>query len=351
MIDIREHGGSFGNGKYKPNDVLSLIDLGVITQIESVPFVKGNQWRIDGFAWDPIANEAFICGYSTATGYNYINKIGWNPTNLNYFAVWEVQPGGTDAAAKPFGMVLPHGGEFFYSNDKSSGAFAFSKHKRSDGAYVSRLIDGTFKTLTLAVLSDDQQYIYGFQGSVLYKLDLDLNIVLKVAITHGFFNQAYILKGRYFIMRGSLGPLVIYDIETGAVVQSATSGDANGIGGTCVIRDGVLYVASGGDILSVNMNNAATILKVNQGVVMSNVYELEKGGQVAIQKIGVPYYINLTNFALTKIPWAQANNSVISSQNLMYSKSGKLTDMFWSGTQLGNQMFQIGKTTVAILLK
>ncbi|MBH0159108.1 hypothetical protein IHV10_22315 [Fictibacillus sp. 5RED26] len=214
MIDLRDHGGSFGGSKYRKGYNFLPHELGITVVPVQDLLVYSTDMRIDGMVMDT-DGTLWTCGYSTSSGARYLYKSIWDGS-INYLSYKQVlSVGGLNSSAYPNQLFIIPGQPYIYMNDGT-----FKRYNKDTGT----LINSFSRYLATVTLSRDGKYIFAYDDStqILYKLNPDLSIVAQMTTVSRWNNDYSFVAGRYFVMfnhaslEGGVSPYktVLYDMET-----------------------------------------------------------------------------------------------------------------------------------------
>jgi hypothetical protein len=221
MIDIREHGGSFGGGKYRKGYKFSPEELGIkVVPIQTL-VTYTSDLRVDGIAMDT-DGVLWTCGYSTSSGTRYMYKSVWNGSwqYLSYTQTLSV--GGLNASAYPSQLFILPGQPYVYMNDQY-----FKRYNKDTGTYLNTFVDSANSSnyfLHTLTASKDGNYIYAYCDATqkLFKLNPDLSIVASMVTAQKWNSEYAFVDNRYFLMHNynsydqATAPYktLMYDMET-----------------------------------------------------------------------------------------------------------------------------------------
>lgn len=250
MIDIRDHGGSFGGNKYRKGYIFSPEELGIKLVLNQDLLVHSTDMVIEDAVMDE-DRSIWTCGYSSSSGARYMAKSVWE-SSINYLSYRQVlSVSGLNQSEFPSQLLLIPGQSYVYMNDG-----VFKRYNKNTGVFINAF-SRYFNSVSL---SSDGKYIYGYDSSTrsLYKLNHDLSIVAQINTVPPYNTNTYtFIDGRYFIMynyatfssNGSAGYRnVLYDMETMTQIAHPTQNQTDMVQGSpmnITIFGSYLYKVSG----------------------------------------------------------------------------------------------------------
>lgn len=262
MIDIRDHGGSFGGGKYRKGSILNPSELGFVRYPTFTLYFRDAQTIMNAFK---DGNDIYIASYDQYST-RYIYKYSLDPVTKSYVHTVSKSYSNSNIFTSVYNII----GNLLFCNNGSYRVF------NKDTLNDITIVGGNLGSINhpRMYLSADGQYIYFLEisGNWVYVHKYSFNSTSITFISRTMMTHAHSGGNPMFIFY--YNDIFIYQSLTNYAyatfnaktnqgsLNSSESYSERATDDNCIILDGFLYYPSGKNIIKRNAVNGQVVSRV-----------------------------------------------------------------------------------------